>query len=336
MVGAGAPWYRRLFDLLLGVARHALADNVPTLAGALTYYALLALFPALIVVVGLLTLVGREATTGVLTDVLGQLLPAEAAQALEEPVERLVADRSGAGTLLGAGFVLAVWSASGYVGAFVWAARHVYDVESGGPFLHGIARRLGFALIILVLLAVLSVVLVASGPVVDLVADALDIDEGALRAYGQLRWPLLIGGAVLLFGVLYAAAPAARAGGVRLLTVGSALAVVVWLGATAVFDLYVTRFADYGVVYGALGGVIVFLLWLWISNIALLLGAELNAELARRRAGERRRRRRRAARGGDEEDDGGRPESGDEEDDGERPEGGEDETAAAAPPPTAG
>lgn len=283
MGGARRPWYRRVLEVLVATVRHALDDNVPRLAGALTYYALLALFPALIVVVGLLTLLGREATTGVLLDVLGQLLPADAAQALEEPVEQLIAERSGAGTLLGAGFVLAMWSASGYVGAFVWAAREVYDVEPGGSFVRGVVRRLGFALVILVLLTVLSIVLVASGPVVTLVAEALDIGESVLSTYAQLRWPLLVGGAVLLFSVLYAAAPAARARGVRLLTVGGALAVVVWLGATAAFDFYVTRFADYGAVYGTLGGIVVFLLWLWISNIALLLGAELNAELARRR-----------------------------------------------------
>jgi len=281
--GARRPWYRRVLDVLVATVRHALDDNVPTLAGALTYYALLSLFPALIVIAGILTLAGREATGGVLVDVLAQLVPAEAARALEDPVKRLVADRAGAGTLLGVGLVVALWSASAYVGAFIWAARRVHEVRSGGPFLLNLARRLGFALLILVVLAVLAIVLVASGPVLATLAEALGIGAGALRAYDLARWPLLVGVAVLLISLLYAAAPAASARGVHRLPVGSALAVAIWLVATTAFDYYVARFADYGAVYGALGGVIVFLLWLWIFNIAVLVGAELNAELARRR-----------------------------------------------------
>ncbi len=279
-------WHRSLLELVGGTVRHALSDSVPTLAGALTYYALLSLFPALIVVAGLLALTGREATTGLLVDVLGQLLPQEAARAIEGPVEQVVANTSGIGALLSVGLVVAVWSASGYVGAFVWAARHVYDVESGGSFLRGLARRLGFALVILVLLAVLTVVLVMSGSATAVVGDALGVGEGALRAYDLVRWPLLAAAAVILFSTLYAAAPAARRRGVPRLSAGGLLAVVVWLAGTAAFDLYVSRFADYGAVYGALGGFVVFLLWLWMSNMAVLLGAEFNAELARRHEAE--------------------------------------------------
>lgn len=281
--GAHASWHRRVLEVLSGTIRHALADNVPTLAGALTYYALLSLFPALIVIAGIFALAGREATGGVLVEVLGQLLPPEAAQALEEPVERLLADRAGAGTLLGVGLVVALWSASAYVGAFIWAARRVYEVRSGGPFLLDLARRVGFALLILVALAALAIVLVASGPVVATLGEALGIGAGALRAYDLLRWPLLVVAAVALISILYAAAPAVGARSVRRLPVGSALAVAIWLVATTAFDYYVARFADYGAVYGTLGGVIVFLLWLWIFNIAVLAGAELNAELARGR-----------------------------------------------------
>ena len=310
MGGARTPWHRRVLEVLVATVRHALADNVPTLAGALTYYALLSLFPALIVIVGILTLAGREATGGVLVDVLEQLLPADAAQALEDPVERLVADRTGAGALLGVGLAVALWSASAYVGAFIWAARRVYDVRSGGPFLLNLARRLGFALLILVVLAVLAVVLVASGPVLATLAEALGIGAGALRAYDLARWPLLVGAAVVLISLLYAAAPAAGARGVHRLPIGSALAVAIWLLATTAFDYYVARFADYGAVYGALGGLIVFLLWLWIFNIAVLAGAELNAELARRREAA-------GADEGEDADEGGRRDEAEDADGGE-------------------
>lgn len=281
----GAPWHRRLLGLLAGTVRHALHDNVPTMASALTYHALLSLFPALIVVVGLLALFGRDAASGVLVDVMGELLPEEAVGALEEPVERLIADRAGVGTLLSVSFVVAVWSASSYVGAYVWAARRVHDVRAAGSFVRALLRRLGFALAILVLLAVLAVVLVSGGPVLETLADALGLGGGVLDLYHALRWPLMVAAAVLLVGILYAAAPAARAQGVGAIVLGSVLAVVVWLAATAAFDLYVSRFSRYGAVYGTLGGIVVFLLWLWIFNIAVLLGAELTAELARRRAG---------------------------------------------------
>jgi membrane protein len=256
---------------------------VPTLAGALTYYALLSLFPALLVVVSLLALVGQETTTRVLIDLMAEVLPPEAAGAIESPLENLIADRTGIGALLSLGFVIAVWSASGYVGAFMWASRQMFEVEEGGSFVRNTIRRIAFALVILVLLAVLTVLLVAGGPVAGFVGEALDIGEEALRLWGWLRWPLLLLAAALLFSILYAAAPDTRRPGFHWLTVGGLLGVALWIVVTLVFNYYVTRFADYSAMYGALAGVIVFLLWLWLSNMAVLIGAELNAELARRR-----------------------------------------------------
>jgi membrane protein len=262
-------------------AQQSIEDSIPTLAGALTYYALLSLFPALVVVVGLLALVGQEATTGALVDIMGELLPEDAAAAIEGPLEDLIADRAGLRALLSIGFVIAIWSASGYVGAFMWASRQVYDVESGGSFLRNLIRRIAFALGILVMLAVLTILLVASGPVVEVVGSALDIGDEALRVWGLLRWPLLVLAAIVLFSILYASAPDVRRPGFHWLTLGGLLGVVLWLAATAVFNFYVTSFADYSATYGALGGLIVFLLWLWISNMAILVGAEFNSELIR-------------------------------------------------------
>jgi membrane protein len=276
-------WGREALLLLVGTVRQSLNDGVPNLAGALTYYALLSIFPALIVVVSLLAIVGQEATTRVLVDLMQQLLPEQAASAVEAPLEGVISDRAGLSALLSVGFVIAIWSASGYVGAFMWASRQMFEVEEGGSFLRNLARRIGYALGIMVLLAVLAVLLVASGPIVQFVGDALDIGDEALQLWAWLRWPLLLLAAALLFSILYTIAPDARRPGFHWLTLGGLLAVVLWLAVTLGFNFYVNQFADYSATYGALAGVIVFLFWLWLSNMAVLVGAELNSELARRR-----------------------------------------------------
>ena len=274
----------------LGVFRstvlEVLNDNVPGLAAALTYYALLSLFPALIVGVALLALVGQSSTTDLLLDVLARLAPASAVDAVQPAIDNVVENKGTARTLLTFGILVSIWSASGYIGALMWASNVVYEVEQEGPFWVKLPRQLLLALGVLVALTAMGVVVVVSGPVAKAVGDVAGIGETTLLVYRVVRWPALFFGAILTFSVLDYFAPNVKHPRFRWITPGGVVGVVVWLLATVVFNFYVTSFGSYSATYGTLAGLIVFLLWLWILNVALLSSAEFNAELelARERA----------------------------------------------------
>jgi membrane protein len=269
--------------ILAATVKEVFRDNVLQLAGALTFFALLSIFPALIVFVSLLALFGQEGTTRFLLDVVAELGPPDAADTVREPIERVINDRAAAETLLTISAPFAILSASGYVGAFMWAANQVYEVEQGRALWRKIPRQILIALAILALLAVLTAVLVLSGPVASSVGNALGMGETAITIYSIVRWPILFFGASVLFSILYYYAPNIRQPGFRWISAGGVVGVVVWLVATVLFNLYTTYVADYGATYGALAGIVIFLLWLWLLNISILAGAELNAELERHR-----------------------------------------------------
>lgn len=269
--------------VLRRTAREFGTDQCTDLAAALTYYAVLALFPALLVVVSLLGVFGQgQRTVDAVMEMVSQLGPANAVDTLREPVEQLVAAPS-AGIALILGVLGALWSASGYVGAFGRAMNRIYEVEEGRPIWK--LRPLMFVLTAFCLVAAgaAGLILVISGPVTRSVGDVLGLGDAAVTAWNIAKWPVLLVLVGVLVAVLYYVTPNVSQPRFRWISPGAAIAIVVWIAASALFALYVSHFASYNKTYGSLAGAVVFLLWLWITNLALLFGAEFDAELERGR-----------------------------------------------------
>jgi membrane protein len=257
-------------------------DNLTDWAAALTYYGVLAIFPALIALVSILGLIGQSATQP-LIDNVGNLAPGPAQEILTGAIEGLQRSRGAAGLLFIVGIAAAIWSASGYVGAFMRASNAIYEVEEGRPFWITRPVQLAVTIVMLILLALSAVAVVVTGGLATEVGNLIGAGSTAVTAWDIAKWPVLVLVVALMFSILYWAAPNVRQPGFRWLTPGGILAVVAWMLASAAFALYVANFSSYNKTYGALGGVVAFLVWLWISNLAVLLGAELNAELQRGR-----------------------------------------------------
>jgi membrane protein len=257
-------------------------DNLTDWAAALTYYAILAVFPALLALVSIVGLMGSS-TTQSLIDNLGQVAPGPAKDIFTSAIENLQQNQGAAGIMLIVGLALAIWSASGYVSAFMRASNTIYDVEEGRPVWKSIPTRVGTTLVLLLLLAITAVGVVLTGGLAEQVGKVLGIDKTAVDVWNIAKWPVLIGIVSLMFAILYYAAPNVKHPKFRWVSPGGVVAVILWIVASAAFAFYVASFSSYNETYGAIGGVIVFLTWLWITNIAVLFGAELNAELERGR-----------------------------------------------------
>jgi membrane protein len=258
-------------------------DNLTDWAAALTYYGVLAIFPAMIVLVSILGLVGEPATQP-LIDNLGTVAPGPAKEIFTNAIENLQGDQGAAGVLFVVGLLGALWSASGYVAAFMRASNVIYDMEEGRPIWKTLPVRVSLTLVLLVLLAVTTLAVVLTGGLAAKVGDLIGLGDTAVTAWNIAKWPVLLLVVSLMFALLYWAAPNVKQPGFRWVSPGGILAVIGWLIASGAFAFYVANFGSYNKTYGALGGVIVFLVWLWISNIMILLGAEFNAELVRGRA----------------------------------------------------
>jgi len=258
-------------------------DNLTDWAAALTYYSVLAIFPALIVLVSLLGLIGESATQP-LIDNLGAVAPGPAKEIFTNAIKNLQGDQGAAGVLFIIGILGALWSASGYVAAFMRASNSIYDMPEGRPVWKTLPVRVGLTLILLFLLAITTLAVVLTGGLAERVGDLIGLGSTAVDVWNIAKWPVLLIVVSFMFALLYWAAPNVRQPGFRWVSPGGILAVVGWLIASAAFAFYVGNFGSYNKTYGALGGVIVFLVWLWISNIVILLGAEFNAELERGRA----------------------------------------------------
>ena len=260
------------------------SDHVTDLAAGLTYYAVLALFPALIALVSIVGLFGDpRSTTDTVTEIVRDLGPQTAADTFSGPIESLTANRSRAGVLFAAGLAGALYSASGYVGAFMRASNRIYGVEEGRPFWKLRPLQIGVTLLMVILLALVTVALVLSGPVAESVGDAVGLTDAAVSIYGLAKWPVLIAVVLTMLALLYYVSPNVRLPGFRWITPGSLVALALWVLASVGFAFYVSNFGSYDKTYGTLGGVVTFLVWVWIANIAVLLGVELNAELERSR-----------------------------------------------------
>jgi membrane protein len=268
--------------VLTRTVREFRADNVTDWAAALTYYGILAIFPALMALVSILGLVGRSATQP-LIDNLGQLAPGPARQIFTSAVQNLQHSRGAAGVLFVVGILGAIWSASGYVAAFMRASNAIYDIDEGRPIWMTLPIRVAVTVVLLTLLAISAVAVVVTGGLASKIGNLLGIGSTAVTVWDIAKWPVLLLIVSFMFSILYFTAPNVRHPGFRWLSPGGIFAVVIWIAASALFALYVANFSSYNKTYGALAAVIIFLVWLWISNIAVLLGAELNAELARAR-----------------------------------------------------
>jgi membrane protein len=258
-------------------------DNLTDWAAALTYYGVLAIFPALIVLTSILGLVGESATKPLL-DELGNFAPGPAKDIITNAIKNLQGDQGAAGVLFVVGLLAALWSASGYVAAFMRASNAIYDMDEGRPVWKTLPVRLGLTIVLLLLLVITTLAVVLTGGIAEKVGDLVGLGSTAVTVWNIAKWPVLVLVVSFMFALLYWAAPNVKQPGFRWVSPGGILAVIGWLIASAAFAFYVSNFSSYNKTYGALGGVIVFLVWLWISNIVILLGAEFNAELERGRA----------------------------------------------------
>ena len=258
-------------------------DDVTDRAAALTYFGVLALFPAMLVLVSILGLLGKSTTQKVLNNV-AQIAPGGVHSFLNGVVTQ-VQGKAGIAGLAGIiGLLVAFWSASGYVAAFMRASNAIYDVDEGRPIWKTIPVRIGTTLALVIMLVIAATIVVLTGPVANQVGQAFGIGHAAVLIWDIAKWPVLLVIVSLMLSLLYKASPNIRQPGFRWISAGGVIAVVLWLVASGAFALYVSFSGSYNKTYGSLATVIIFLVWLWITNIAILLGAEFNAELQRERA----------------------------------------------------
>jgi membrane protein len=267
------------------LANKVLGHDLPQLSAALTYYAVLSLLPALIVVVALLGVVGLSSdVVHSLLETLGELGAPWAADFVSSVLDSVLTSQN-SGLVLTFSLLTSLWAASAYVGSFMAAADRIYEIRERRPFWTGLPLRVGLALLLLVLLSATAAVVTLVGPIGAWIADATGIGTGPLRLWTWVKWPLLIVLGLLLFTLLYKYTPSRRQPALWWLAPGAAVGVALWLAGSALFSFYLDNFASYNRVYGTLATAVVFLVWVWLMNIALLVGAEVNREVELRRAG---------------------------------------------------
>jgi membrane protein len=260
-------------------------DNLTDWAAALTYYAVLALFPAMIVLVALVGLLGQyPQTTDALINILRDTgMQADTLRSVEEAINGVVQNKGGAGALLGFGLVLSLWSASGYIGAFMRASNAIYEKPEGRPFWKLRPLQMLVALTMTLLLAVVLIAIVVSGSLAEAIGNEIGLGSTAVTVWNIAKWPVLALIVSVMLAVLYYAAPNAKLPKFHWITPGALVALAVWVIASVGFFFYANNFGSYNKTYGTLGGAITLLVWLWISNLAVLFGQELNAEVERGR-----------------------------------------------------
>jgi membrane protein len=257
-------------------------DKLPTWAAALTYYAVLSIFPALLALVSILGVIGQSATQPLL-DNLSTVAPGPAKEILKSTLTNLESSKGASTLALIIGLGAAIWAASGYIGGFMDAANAVWDAPEGRPIWKRIPLRLAVTCVMLLLLSASALAVVLTGPLARSIGDLIGLGDTFVTVWGIAKWPVLVLVVSFMISLLYWAGPNVKQPGFPWVTPGGLLAVLLWLVASVLFALYVANFASYNKTYGSLGGVIVFLIWLWITNLIILLGAEFNSELERSR-----------------------------------------------------
>jgi membrane protein len=259
-------------------------DKLTIWAAALTYYGLLSLFPALIAMLSLIGIFGDpKSTTQSILEIIGEIGPASAVETFSGPVRSLAANQNAAGFALVIGLALALWSASAYVGAFIQASNVIYETPEGRPFWKLRPLQIAITLAMVLMMVLLAVGLVLTGPVVEAIANPIGVSSAAVDVWNIAKWPVMALIFITMVSLLYYASPNVKLRGFKWVTPGSVVAILVWGVASAAFAFYVANFGSYNKTYGTLGGLIALLVWFWISNLAILFGHQLNAERERSR-----------------------------------------------------
>ncbi|GAA3594732.1 YihY/virulence factor BrkB family protein [Kineosporia mesophila] len=268
--------------VLKGAGKEFSDDNLSDVAAALTYYGIQALFPALLVLISLFGFLSDQAIDDLRKN-LGEVVPGSFQGTLDSILGQVGNKPSSAGIAFVLGLATALWSSSGYVAAFMRASNVVYDIPEGRPIWKTLPTRILTTVVMVVLLLLAVVIVVFTGPVAERAGDLLGLGSAALTTWSIAKWPVLFLIMMLELAILYWATPNAKQG-FKWVTPGGFLAVILWLIASAGFGFYVSNFSSYDATYGTFAGIVIFLVWMWISNLAILLGAEFNAELERARA----------------------------------------------------
>ena len=280
---APPPPRRQALFVLKRTVREFMDDGGTDLAAALTYYSVLAIFPGLIALLALVGIFGQaQESVDTILEILGPLVSGDLLDQIRDPLNALAASES-AGLTLVVGVLGALWSASGYVGGFSRAMNRIYEVKEGRPFWRMRPMQLIVTISTVLLSAVALVILIVSGPVAESVGNAVGVGDDLVVVWGWAKWPVLALVVMVVVALLYHATPNVEFPKFRVISAGAFVAILVWLAASVGFAFYVANFSSYNKTYGSIAGVVVALLWLWITNVALLFGAELDAELERGR-----------------------------------------------------
>ena len=275
--GAWPRIARRTFD-------HYRSDGVSNLAAALTYRSVLSVVPGLIALVALLGVLGQYPETfNAALNIVGSIAGPKTVQSISGPVRQIITDKGGASALLGAGLIGTLWGASGYVGTFSWASNVIWEASRGRSWYRQWPFNLGVTVITLALLTLVLSAIVLTGPVATAVGAQLGIGSTTLTVWGIVKWPVILAVVMLMISVLYYIAPNVRPPSWRWLTPGASFAVAVWALTTILFGVYIAHFGSYERTYGTLGAIVTFLIWVWLTNIAMLVGVELDSEIERER-----------------------------------------------------
>jgi len=268
------------------LGRHELIDR----GAALTYYATLSIVPGLLILFSVIGLFGTQETVDQTLSIIKDVGPASGETAARQPLETLIREDAESGAFLGIGIIAILWTASAYVGSFFRASASIWDVQKR-PARRAWPLRMAFTITILLLLAMALLMIVLTGQLAESIGDALGIGRDALDYYAFLKWPVLLVVVTLIVALLYSFSPSRERTITkwRVLTPGGAIAVLAWIVVSVAFDVYVNAFASYNTTYGGLGTTIAGLVWLWLTNLTLLMGVELDAAIEFRRADEARR-----------------------------------------------
>jgi membrane protein len=269
-------WMRPLVVIARRAGRHELIDR----GAALTYYSVLSLIPALLVLFSLIGLVGTHRTVEDVLSIIEDVGPSASEETARKPLESLIQHDTQAGALLGVGLVAVLWTASAYVGSFFRASATIWGVERR-PASRAWPLRMALTMAFLILLAITLLLITLTGQLAQSVGDALGISQGVIDLFDYLKWPALLVVVAFLVAFLYRVSPSRERSATnwRVLTPGGSAAVIVWILVSVGFDVYANAFASYDTTYGALGTTIAALVWMWLTNLTLLMGVELDAAL---------------------------------------------------------
>jgi membrane protein len=263
--------------------KQANEDHITSLAAALAYYAFLSIPAVLLIAAGLFGLLAGPDAVTTLIDKLNGIVPSQASSLLKDSLQRLTQKQGTSITLIAVGSAFALWSVSGAMQNVMWALNLAYDREETRGFVRRRIVAAGMAVFALMASALALGLLVLGPHLSGWVGDAVGNKTVTEIVWWAAQWPILIGGLLLAFAVIYYLGPNVKHPSWRFISLGSLFAVLVWLVASGLFAFYASRFGSYNKAWGSLSAVVVMLTWLWISSVALLLGAEINSEAERSR-----------------------------------------------------